>query len=332
MQEFEAKKHIDAFKKAPKWVSIRQSFNSKTMLSIHPMPSWLLKSCSNILWHLQGLRSKTLERQVGVEVFHFCASLLAVLNWSFDVFQKWRPSLDQKTLWRQETTRSEMIQWMQSWKKLLVPVLHSNISQFFQFASRRHRPAKNPWMPVHRPVHRCRFCSCTFVLWQFEFLLLKVDSFLQRKNDSNCFCTRGLRGAINALDVRFFFILRHYSKSIPRSIPPSQIFRPGQGFFKDMVWFVLLSFPLPVDQPGCDCSCECAAKSPWSFCALCEKLSCCNVFLHLSTLILTTTAITILNRTCEASHQASPKPEASEKRIQREWSKTQLVPWDYSIL
>ena len=53
--------------------SIWQSFTSMTLLSIHPIHS---KS------HFQGLRSKTLERQVGFGVSTFvpsCAKLLAVV-------------------------------------------------------------------------------------------------------------------------------------------------------------------------------------------------------------------------------------------------------------
>lgn len=109
-------------------------------------------------------------------------------------------------------------------KKPLVPVLHWNISQIFQFASRRHRPASSPWVPVQR----CKCWSCNFMVWEFELLLLKVHSLLQRKHDTVITCVHvGLRGAINALDARFFFILRQYPKSIPRSIPPSQIFQTG---------------------------------------------------------------------------------------------------------
>lgn len=105
----------------------------------------------------------------------------------------------------------------------LVPLLYWNISQIFQFASRRHRPASSPWVPVQR----CKCWSCNFMVWEFELLLLKVHSLLQRQHDTVITCVHGFAWCNQCIGCSVLFILRQYPKSIPRSIPPSQIFRIG---------------------------------------------------------------------------------------------------------
>lgn len=145
-REFESKNyvHLDAFQPGFKMSQFGKAFTSMTLLSIHPFSQqWAFSKASD-------LRPWNARWGFGVSFFvpRWCGLWCLILK-----LCKAAGSCCQKSIWRQESKIVRVSPMNAVLKKPLVPVLHWNISQIFQFASRRHRPDPSPWVPVQR-------CKC----------------------------------------------------------------------------------------------------------------------------------------------------------------------------